>query len=95
VRFGSKSSTLIIVWLILSTVLSFSPALDRPGAWFQSPISPVIPGATMPIPIKAPRLLTASFWTSLLPWIAVGLVVFGGMAWILNALLVRFESDDG
>jgi len=49
----------------------------------------------MPIPIKAPRLLTASFWTSLLPWIAVGLVVFGGMAWILNALLVRFESDDG
>ncbi len=56
-------------------------------AWFQSPISPLLPGAdpfgqpgATSLVVSAPRWMT-DFWSSPWPWFGVGLVLFGGLVW--------------
>jgi len=64
--------------------------------------SPVVPGplpGTSPLiprikaPIRLPRLSVPIEWSSPRPWIAVGVVLFGGLAWGLVGLFQRFESS--
>jgi len=76
---------------------------DMPGASpLVSPAFPdssLVPGAQSPafLPTKMPgplaRLFATSFWSSPMPWIAVGIVLFGGLAQALTALFRRFESE--
>lgn len=65
-----------------------------------SPVMPdIIPGdfPVLPVPERAsqtgPRPFSATVWSSPLPWMAVGVVVFGGLAWALVKLLSRFDRD--
>jgi hypothetical protein len=44
--------------------------------------------------LKLPeRLLKAEIWKSPWSWAAVGIVLFGGLAWLLTALFQRFGSQ--
>jgi hypothetical protein len=67
-------------------------------------VSPVMPNIALGVPRVSPdvptpvqerrteadaRLFSASVWSSLLPWMAVGVVAFGGLAWVLVMLLSR------
>lgn len=94
-------------WLliVLAALLAFWARSAHSDAWFQSPVSPIAPDkatGAMPLPVVATPspvveekpfpLFTASFWSSLWPWVAVGLVLFGGLAWGLTRLLRRVES---
>ena len=76
---------------------------DMPGTSpFVSPVLPdssLLPGAqpsafspTRP-PAFFPRLFAVTFWSSPMPWIAVGIVFFGGLAQALTALFRRFEFE--
>jgi len=90
--------------LLTLTILSITLlGTDQPGMCLQSPVSPLIPNvvphvfSTTPSVTpdeQTPHLLSESFWSSPLPWIAVGIIVFGGLAWVLILLLRRVESQD-
>jgi hypothetical protein len=58
---------------------------------------PVLPDATAPVPERdsgaAPRLFSATVWSSVLPWVAVGAAGFGGLAWALVRLLSYLDLD--
>jgi hypothetical protein len=86
----------------VSTVApSISPMLTDISPGF-SPVdrgvSPIDPGADQPVftPTRTPgafsRLFNAQLWSSPLPWIAVGVVLFGALAWALVAVLSRFQA---
>jgi hypothetical protein len=89
--------------LLALTVLTVSIlGLEDPGMAFQSPVSPLRspvflpqpgPPRQEPVPTRQPsRGLSSSLWTSPLPWIAVGLIVFGGLGGVLYVVLRHFES---
>jgi hypothetical protein len=92
------SSLPILGLLLLSIALSFLLQYGQAGAsWFQSPVSPLPPFAmpVVPTPPGPPtHILPSIFRTSPLPWIAVGLVVFGALAWALIALFSRLQARD-
>jgi hypothetical protein len=58
--------------------------------------SPLAPGKPLAsAPIKLPRLFSPARWSSPWPWVGVGIVLFGGLAWALIVLLWRFEPGKG
>ena len=74
------------------------------SAWFASPTSPIVSPVHSPVPVEstpgtlgpaepAAPLWRASLWTSPLPWVAVGLPLFGLFAWALSAMLRRSRPD--
>ena len=95
---------------ILAISLAVCAQNGRPGAWSQSPVSP-LPAPTrvsptiesmtqpttspLPAPMQAPpALFTTSFWSSPWVWVVVGLILFGGMAWGTVRLLHRLGSQE-
>jgi hypothetical protein len=57
------------------------PGTEEPG--FLSPVSPIaaFPWPPTPAPVSPlARLATRSYWTSPLPWVAIGLVFFSAFA---------------
>jgi hypothetical protein len=57
------------------------PGTEEPG--FLSPVSPIAALPWLPTPEPASpfdRLFSASYWTSPLPWVAIGLVFFSAFA---------------
>jgi hypothetical protein len=85
------------VWLLAVTaaaltlvLATYGPSVTgQPG---PSPVSPVTALPWVPTPEPAPwweRVLHASFWISPLPWVAVGLVLFGALAGVLVRALRR------
>jgi len=99
-----KSLAELIVLVILSLYFLASLGWSGTGAWFASPTSPIISPVHSPIPVEStPETLgpvepstplwRSSLWTSPLPWIAVGLPLFGLFAWALSAVLRRSRPD--
>jgi hypothetical protein len=92
----------VAIVAVLSLWIAVSLNASQPAAWFQSPVSPLQPGEASQIPFPVPtpagrepfRLFSESVWSSPLPWIVVGLVVFGGLAWALMTLLRRFQLPE-
>jgi len=79
----------------------------RPGAWSQSPVSPLatlpLPwdertAAVSPLPVSpsepplVDRVLDSPVWLSPLPWVGVGVVFFGLLAWALYTLFSRRQA---
>ena len=54
--------------------------------------SPVSPGGRPPSFEQPARLLDAELWSSPWSWVVVGIIAFGGVAWVLTALFRRLES---
>jgi hypothetical protein len=79
------------VWLLAAlatgctvALVSCGPGVD--GQPEQSPVSPVtaFPWAPPPEPVSSLDWITDElFWTSPLPWVAIGLILFSGLAWVL------------
>ncbi len=97
------SLTLVLFLAVMSIALLFILTPGMPGATYQSPISPVGPeGGPYSLPVASPsatgeqpaRQSAASLWTSPLPWIGLGLIVFVPLAWGLVTLLRRLRPDD-
>jgi len=100
--YGSLTAVLFLA--VTSIALLFTLAPGMPGATYQSPISPVSPedwsySPVLPVvppsaqvgqPVHQPA---ASLWTSPLPWIGLGLIVFVPLAWGLVTLLRRLRPD--
>jgi hypothetical protein len=94
------SGLFLYILIALSAVFVALMGAGEPSASLQSPLSPVPPQdvsdafSAMPIapaPTReAPRVLTSVFWSSPLPWVVIGIVVFGGLAWVWIA---RFRSS--
>jgi hypothetical protein len=91
------------VWLlalgagVLALALSYGP--DALGQSGQSPVSPLPPLPWAPTPEPASwlgRVFSEAFWRSPLSWVAIGLVLFGTLAWVLVHVLrrVRRQADD-
>jgi hypothetical protein len=60
----------------------------------SSPLPPAAPQpATSPLGIPASSLLGPGVWSSPLPWAAVGVLFFGGMAWLVIAIARQLGSD--
>lgn len=90
--------------LVALCALLLLALLDRGGiaGWFQSPLSPLAAEAS-PIkavpnePLRAPRSQTqpsvATLWSRPLPWILVGIPLFGGLAAALIVLLSRLKGS--
>ena len=80
------------VWTVIPSASPVIPDIE-PG------FSPVVPHADQPAvrPSRVPGAFSRTLYpwlgTSLAPWIAMGVVFFGGVAWALITLLSRFESD--
>jgi hypothetical protein len=105
VRQTFGSFALILLLAVISIALPFILAPGMTGATLQSPVSPVKPdeGTYFPgLPVAPPsatieqpvRQSAASIWTSPLPWIGLGLMVFAPLTWALVALLRRLSPDD-
>jgi hypothetical protein len=60
-----------------------------PLAPYTSPLVPEKP--LVSAPIKLPRLFSPARWSSPWPWVGLGIVLFGGLAWALIVLLRRLE----
>jgi hypothetical protein len=76
----------------VSPVLPSGAPGEYPGV--LSGTSPLAPGDRSPTlpPLRLfSRLLRWDVWSSPWPWLAVGLVLFGGMAWALIVLFRRLE----
>jgi hypothetical protein len=98
-----------LILLAASLLFLLSMGTGGRVAHLQSPISPVSPGGvpaetrsaspgTSPLiprksPIRLPRLSIPIAWSSPWPWVAVGIVLFGGLAWGLVGLFQRFETS--
>jgi hypothetical protein len=104
VRQSYGSLTPVLFLAVTSIVLLFTLAPGMPGATYQSPVSPVRPdgGSYSPVlPVAPPsaqveqpvRQPAASLWTSPLPWIGLGLIVFVPLAWGLVTLLRMLRPD--
>jgi len=60
----------------------------------SSPLQPAAPQpATSPLGIPASPLSGPGAWSSPLPWAAVGVLFFGGMAWLVIAIARHLGSD--
>jgi hypothetical protein len=101
--FGSLTPVLLLA--VISIALLFILAPGPTGATLQSPISPVkpddesyfpgLPVAPPSTPTSQPvRQSVASIWTSPLPWVGLGLIVFAPLTWALVTLLRRLSPDD-
>ena len=104
VRLMSNSAVQILVLLGVSFVLLAALGAGERGLCFQSPASPIqppapggwsiAPGASAPSARSAARSspwLRGSFWTSPLPWVAVGVVLFASISWALVTLISWLE----
>ena len=101
--FGSFAPVLFLA--VISIALPFILAPGMTGATLQSPVSPIKPDdeSYFPgLPVAPPaatveqpvRRSAASSWTSPLPWIGLGLIVFAPLTWALVTLLRRLSPDD-
>ena len=106
-RSSHRSIGPLAALVVATLVLVCSLGLYHPGAWSQSPVpspaSPTSPWghpmtAVSPVeaspapPFSLQRLFASSVWLSPLPWIGLGLVLFGLLAWALYALLHRLDA---
>jgi hypothetical protein len=98
VRFRSSTFLYLVVLSAIAGILASLITSYGPGAWFESPVSPVAPPSPLaPVPFFAatpPQVqssgpFAAPFWSSPLPWVGIGVVLFGNLALALNALLRR------
>ena len=96
-------AVLAAVTLALVCVLG----LYWPGTWSQSPVSPLPPTLQWVLPTTAvspvfpsspsvsiQRLFSSPVWLSPLPWIGLGVVAFGLLAWALYALVNRLDPGN-
>jgi hypothetical protein len=102
-RWSSNHCAQLCSLLVLSVLSIALLGMERSSLYLQSPISPllpeIVPGVLSPIPRATPIEQTPgrsseSPWSSPLPWVAVGVVMFGSLGWALIALLRRIESRD-
>jgi hypothetical protein len=90
------------VWLLAAlatgctvALVSCGPGVD--GQPEQSPVSPVtaFPWAPPPEPVSSLDWIKDElFWTSPLPWVAIGLILFSGLAWVLVRRLRAGEREE-
>lgn len=102
-RSRSSSNPAYVALFVLSVLSLAWLGANQRGACFQSPIPttvrPTMPGVSpvksYPMPAQGTRrLLNESFWSSPLPWVVVGVVLFGAWAWVLITLLSHLEPRD-
>jgi hypothetical protein len=91
------------LWLLVIGAAALTLALyggpDAVGQDEQSPVSPLplLPWAPAPEPVSGwERFFGGTFWRSPLPWVAMGLILFGALAWVLVRAIRRFwpQEDD-
>lgn len=100
----SNSVVQVLVLLMLSAALLAALGAEGRGLCFQSPPSPVPPVAPGGLPIvradpasslrsaaRSSRLFSQSLWSSPLPWVAIGVVLFASVAWALTTLISWLE----
>jgi hypothetical protein len=83
------------VWFLAALAFAVTLALaaaapSAPGGLGSSPISPVaaFPWVSTPDPVSLwDRVFSEAYWTSPLPWVATGLVLFSVLAGVLVHLL--------
>ena len=99
-----KSLAELITLMTLSLCALALLGWSGTGAWFASPTSPIVSPVVSPVPVEStPRALDlaepaaplwrTSLWSSPLPWVVVGLPLFGVFAWVLSAVLRRSRPD--
>jgi hypothetical protein len=99
----------ILGLMLLSVLIGFTSDLDRSGAWFQSPLLSVLPPDRDPAVVQVTPTVFASppsqtmarlrplfdapVWVSFWLWMAVGLIVFCGLAWVTVRLMRRGKAS--